>query len=114
MCPTDAYKNMLSKKNTKIPVLIVFYLKAANANRIKDGSSRMKQLDILILNIDKYVKKNRFIFSTEDGTGYGYGWKVSENIWSNNTLPMPCFDQSCWCSISVFFCVVSFIANLVS
>ena len=33
MCPTDAYKNMLSKKSMKIPVLIIFYLKAANAKR---------------------------------------------------------------------------------
>ena len=51
----------------------------------KDGPSRMKQLDIVILTS---MSKHSF-FSTEDGTGYGYGWKVLEKTWSNNTVPMP-------------------------
>lgn len=71
MCPTDAYKNMFSKKNMKIPVLIIFYLKAANAKRSQRWSFQNEAMRHS--NIDKYVKTNRFIFSTEDGTGYGYG-----------------------------------------
>ena len=87
MCPTDAYKNMLSKKSMKIPVLIIFYLKAGNTKRINNGPSRMKQVDIVILT--SMSKQRDSFFSTEDGTGYGYGWKVLEKTWSNNTVPMP-------------------------
>lgn len=88
MCPTDAYTNMLSKKNMKILVLIFFSIwKQLMPREAKDGPSRMKQLDVVILT--SMSKQTDSFFSTEDGTGYGYGWKVLEKK-HDQTTPYPC------------------------